>query len=111
MFHLPSPCSLVGRVWQQRDVARALDRFRQHALVSRTVTRDAPRQNLAALRKVVEQQPDIFEIDQVHFVDAETANTPPVHATSAAAATHWPSILIVVAVVSATASAPRAVFV
>jgi hypothetical protein len=99
---------LVGCVRKQRDVAGALDSFRQHALVRRTITRDSSRQNFASLGQVVLQQPDVFEIDKIYFVDTKTANAPPVHPASAAAATHWPSIGIVIAIVT---TATLAVFV
>jgi hypothetical protein len=102
----PSPIPLVGCVRKQRDVASTLDRFRQHALMRRTITGDSSRQNLATLGKVVLQQPDVFEIDEVYLVDAKTTNTSPVHATATAAtATHWPSIAIIVIVVTTAALA------
>jgi hypothetical protein len=112
MCHLPSPVSaiaLIGRVRKQRDVAGALNRFRQHALMRRTITGDSPRQNLPSLGKVVLQQPDILEIDQVYFVDTKTTNAPPVHASRAAAAAHWASIRIVITIVATTTA--HAVFI
>jgi hypothetical protein len=91
---------LIGRVRKQRDVAGALDSFRQHTLMRRTITGDTPGQDLSSFGKIVLQQPDVFEINKVYFVDAETTNASPVHATAAAAAAHWASILIVVIVVA-----------
>jgi hypothetical protein len=71
----------------------------------RTSTGDSSRQNLATLGKVVLQQPDVFKIDEVYLVDAKTTNTSPVHATTAATTAHWPSIAIVVTVVTTAALA------
>jgi hypothetical protein len=103
MCHLSSPLPpfylLVGRIRKQRDIASALDRFRQHALMRRTITGDSSRQDLAPFGKVVLQQFDVFEIDQIDFVDTEATNASPVH-TAATAATHWPSIAIVIRIVA-----------
>src|SRR6185369_773200 len=107
--HLVLP--LVGRVRKERDVARALDRFRQHALVRCTVAGDASRQDFSAFRQVVLKQLHVLEIDKVYFVDTESANAPAVHtATTAAASAHWPSIAIVIGIVT-TATAALAVFI
>jgi hypothetical protein len=73
----------------------------------RTITGDSSRQNLAPFGQVVLQQPDVFKVDKVYFVDAETADTSPVHAPATAAAAHWPSIIIVIIV----ATTARAVFI
>jgi hypothetical protein len=70
----------------------------------RTITGDSSRQNLAAFGKVVLQQPHVFKVDEIYFVDAKATNTSPVHAAPLAASAHWPSILIVVVVVSTTAT-------
>src|ERR1041385_7542826 len=99
--HLPSPNPLVGRVRQQRDIAGALDCFRQHALMRRTITGDSSRQDLASFGQVVLQQLHVFEVDQIYFVDTEATNASPVHATATAAATtHWPSIAVVIRIVA-----------
>jgi EAL domain-containing protein (putative c-di-GMP-specific phosphodiesterase class I) len=71
----------------------------------RTATRDAPRQDLAALGKVVHQQPDVLKVDQVNFVDAKATDASPVHAAATAATAHWASILIVITIVSTAAAA------
>src|SRR5215510_13476544 len=71
---------LIRRVGQQRDVARALDSFSQHALVRGARARDSPRQNFAALGNVALQQLHIFEVDQINFLDAEAANLSALHA-------------------------------
>src|SRR5215218_4122917 len=102
LYFSPPSTPLVGRVRQQGDVAGPLDRFGQHALVRRTITGDSSRQNLAAFGKVVLQQPDVFKVDKVYFVDTKPAHASPVHTAAAAAAAHWASILIVITVVATT---------
>src|SRR5215217_5929753 len=85
--HLVLP--LVGRVRKERDVSRALDRFRQHALVRCTGAGYSSRQDLPAFRQIILKQPHVLEIDKVYFVDTESTNAPAVHtATTAAAAAH-----------------------
>src|SRR6185369_9244650 len=107
--HLVLP--LVGRVRKERNVSRALDRFRQHALVRCTGAGDSSWQDLPAFRQIILKQPHVLEIDKVYFVDAEPANAPAVHtATTAAASAHWPSIAIVIGIVT-TATAALAVFI
>src|SRR6185369_10405816 len=107
--HLVLP--LVGRVRKERDISRALDRFRQHALVRCTVAGDSSRQDLPAFGQVILKQPHVLEIDKVYFVDTEPANAPAVHtATTAAAAAHWPSIAVVIGIVT-TATTALAVFI
>jgi hypothetical protein len=91
---------LIRRVRQQRDVAGTLDRFRQHALMRRTTTGDSSRQDLASFGQVVLQQPDVFEIDKVYFVDTEATNASPVHTPATAASAHWASIAIVVRIIA-----------
>src|SRR6185369_8448636 len=94
---------LIGCVRKQSDVACSLDSFRQHALVRCTIAGDSSRQDLAAFGQVVLQQLHVLEIDQVYFVDTEATNAPAMHtATTAATAAHWPSIAIIVAIVSTT---------
>src|SRR2546426_11112148 len=94
---------LICRVRQQRDITGALDGFGKHALMYGAVARDASRQNLAPLRGVVLQQPQVFKVDLINFLDAKPANTPPVHATAAALHAASPSVLIIVAVITASA--------
>src|SRR6185369_10993537 len=96
---------LVGRVRKQRNVSRALDRFRQHALVRCTAAGDTSRQDLPALRQIILEQLHVLEIDKVYFVDTEPANAPAVHTATTAAAAHWPSIAIIVTIVATTALA------
>src|SRR6185369_167181 len=107
--HLVLP--LVGRVRKERNVSRALDRFRQHALVRCTGAGDSSWQDLPAFRQIILKQPHVLEIDKVYFVDTEPANAPAVHtATTAAAAAHWPSIAVVIGIVT-TATTALAVFI
>src|SRR5216684_3604597 len=60
--------------WQQRDVARALDRFAEPALVTRTCAGHAARQNLAPLLNERLKHLGFLVIDEVHALDAESAN-------------------------------------
>src|SRR4030095_2512933 len=71
------------RIRQQRDIARALDCLGEHALMYGTVARYSPGQNLAAFRDEISQKPGIFEINNVHLFNAETADAAPAHAASA----------------------------
>jgi hypothetical protein len=66
----------------------------------RTATGDSSRQDLASFRQIVLQQPDVFEIDQIDFVDTETTNASTMHTATTAAAAHWPSIAVVIRVVA-----------
>src|SRR5712691_7991846 len=93
---------LICRVRQQRDIARALDGFGKHALTYGAVAGDASRENLASLGSVVLQQPQVFKVDLINFLDAEAADSPPVHAATAALHAASPSILIIVAVITAS---------
>src|SRR5262245_17076151 len=65
---------LVRHVRDQRDLARALDRRLQLALVHRAGARDAPRQDLAALRDERADQLDVLVVDVVDLVRAELAD-------------------------------------
>src|SRR5581483_8508365 len=56
-------CLLPEQVWQQRHVAGALDRVRQHALLLVRYRRDARRHDLAALRNEALEQLHIFVVD------------------------------------------------
>jgi hypothetical protein len=71
----------------------------------RTITGDSSRQDLASLGKVVLQQLNVFEIDQVDLVDTKPANATTMNAPSTGAAAHWATILIVITVVTATTAA------
>src|SRR6478609_2112647 len=68
-------CSLeCGRERHQSDVPRLLDRFRQTALVRGTHARDTAGRDLAAFADEASQQTDVFVVDVVDFVDAESAH-------------------------------------
>src|SRR5438067_9815747 len=68
-----APC-LVGHIRNQRDLARALDRGLQVALVHRARAGDAARQDFAALRHERADQLDVLVIDVVDLVRAELAH-------------------------------------
>jgi hypothetical protein len=59
---------------QQRDVARALDRFAKPPLVARADAGHAARQNLAAFLHELRQDVGALVVDEVHFLDAELAD-------------------------------------
>src|SRR5450755_628534 len=59
---------------QQRDVARALDGHAQPALVPRTNSGHAPRQNLPALLHELRQNVRALVVDEVHLLHAELAD-------------------------------------
>jgi hypothetical protein len=65
---------LSSREGQQGNVTGPLDRSCQAALVGRAHPSQTPRHNLASLGHKLLQQPDIFVIDVVNFLDAEPAN-------------------------------------
>ena len=88
MNSFESPVLSISRVRQQGDVARALDRFRQHALVRGAHAGDTPWQDLAAFRDIRLQEPHIFEVDQVDLFDAEAANLSPLQAARTTATGH-----------------------
>jgi hypothetical protein len=60
--------------WQQRDVARALDRFAEPTLVARADAGHAARENLAAFLHELRQDVGALVVDEVHFLDAELAD-------------------------------------
>ncbi len=60
--------------WQQRDVARALDRFAEPPLVARADAGHAPRENLAAFLHELRQDVGALVVDEVHLLDAELAD-------------------------------------
>jgi hypothetical protein len=99
--------SSVCCIRQQSYVSRALDRLGQHTLVDSTVARNAPGQNLAALRNKVSQKPGILEINDVYLLNAEAADSPPTKAatgTTAPALGRTTTIKIIVSAVVAPAS-------
>jgi hypothetical protein len=59
---------------QQRDVPRLLDGQGQTSLVRSANPGQTPRDDLAALRHELREQPDIFVIDGLNFLYAELAN-------------------------------------
>src|SRR5207247_5613606 len=65
---------LVRYIRDERDLARALDRRLQLALVHRAGAGDAARQDLAALRHEWADQLDVLVIDVVDLVRAELAD-------------------------------------
>jgi hypothetical protein len=77
---------------QQRDVARPLNGFAEPPLVARASARHAPRENLATLLNEWLKHLDPFVIDEVHALDAETANLllSKILALAAATRAAWP---------------------
>jgi hypothetical protein len=59
---------------KQRDVARALDRFAEPALVTRADAGHAARKNLAALLHELRQDVGALVVDEVHLLDTELAD-------------------------------------
>jgi hypothetical protein len=98
---------LVGCVRQERDIASAFDCLGQHSLMYGAVARYSPRENLAAFRNKVSEKPGIFEINDIYFFNAETANAAAAHAASTATLRGTATIEIVIVIVVA----PSAVFV
>src|SRR5882724_7780142 len=100
---LPFPIStLVSRIRQQRDIARALDCLGQHPLVNGAVPRNPPGQNLSTFRDKVSQKPGVFEVNNVYLFNTETADSAPAHAATAAALRGTTSVEIIIAVVAAS---------
>jgi hypothetical protein len=64
----------LGGEWQQRDVARAFDRFAEPPLVARARARHAARQNFASILYEWLKHLDLLVVDEVHALDAEPAN-------------------------------------
>jgi hypothetical protein len=62
------------REGQQRDVARPLDCFSQPPLVARARAGHAARQNFPSLLNERLEHLDLFVVNEVHALDAETAN-------------------------------------
>jgi hypothetical protein len=65
---------VAGRKGQQRNIARALDSFRQLALMIRAGPRDPARRDLAPLGDEIAQSTDIFIIYRRFLVGTKTAN-------------------------------------
>src|SRR5579864_1695218 len=70
----------------QRNVAGALDRYAEPALMTRAHSRHAARKNLAALLHELRQNVSALVIDEVHLLDAKLADffLPEILALSAA---------------------------
>jgi hypothetical protein len=66
-------CGAAGK-WQERDVARALDRFAEPPLVARADAGHAARENLAAFLHELRQNVGALVVDEVHLLDAELAD-------------------------------------
>src|SRR5207237_740365 len=62
---------MVGRVRQQRQMSRALDRDRQPALMARARARLPPRLDLAAVRNVSPQLQRVLVVDVLDLVHTE----------------------------------------
>jgi hypothetical protein len=65
--------SMLVRVRQEPEVAGALDRDRQLALVERTRARDAARDDLAGLRDIALERRQILVVDLVGLLGRELA--------------------------------------
>ena len=59
---------------KQRDVARALDRFAEPALMTRADAGHTARQNLAAFLNELRQDVGTLVVDEVHLLDTELAD-------------------------------------
>src|SRR5688572_16448849 len=82
----PFRSRLLGRVRDERQLARPHERHPQLPLVQRAGARDAARQDLRALRDEGEQQLHILVVDVVDLVRAELAHL--------AAAEHRPPLAV-----------------
>src|SRR5580692_9611413 len=60
--------------WKQRDVACALDRFAEPALMASTNARHAARQDLAAFLDELRQDVGTLVVDEVHLLDTKLAD-------------------------------------
>jgi len=65
---------VTGGKGQQRNIARALDSFRQLTLMIRTGTGNTARRDLTTLGNEIAQRTDIFVIYSRFLVSTETAN-------------------------------------
>src|SRR5262245_9672506 len=87
---------LLGRVRDERQLARPHQRHTQLALVQRSGPGNAPRQDLGALGHERQQQPRVLVVDVVDLVAAELADL---------AATEHRTALAVLAALAAAATA------
>jgi hypothetical protein len=88
---------LIRGVRQQRNVARALDCLGKHSLMYGAVPRNSSRQNLATLRNIVPQEPDILKIDDVYFLDAKATDSPATHTSPATTLRRTAPVEIIIA--------------
>lgn len=76
--------NVLRRVRQQRDLARTLERGCEHSLMSSAGAGLATRLDLAAVGDISAEAAGVFVIDELYFVDAESADTSPPKAATAA---------------------------
>jgi hypothetical protein len=94
---MPVLLRLIGRIGQQRYIARAFNCLGKHALMNGAVSGNPPGQNFAAFRDKIPQEPDIFEIDDVYLLNTEAADSSPAKTAAPTAPGRRPaSIKIVV---------------
>src|SRR5882672_10999557 len=72
-MHEPWQSLLNDEIRQERDVARALDRAREHSMMLGAVARGTAGDELAALGDEISQKRHVFIIDIDHAIDAEAA--------------------------------------
>lgn len=86
-------------------MARALDRNRYRSLMLRTRPKFSPGLNLAALGKMPPQPGNVFVINFINLVEAESADLPARHESTATTAAATPSGAITTVTVAATPAA------
>src|SRR5262249_29241362 len=79
--------SMLVRVRQQSEEARALDRDCQLPLIERLRARDAARDDLACLGDVALERSEIFVVDVLHALGGEAAELLAAREAATAAAT------------------------
>src|SRR5258706_13007372 len=95
----------IRHIGNQRELARALDRRLQFALVHGAGAGDAARQDLAALGHERSQQLDVLVVDIVDLVRAELADLPAPKHRAALALFLVPRLLVAAAAAASTAPA------
>jgi nicotinamide mononucleotide (NMN) deamidase PncC len=98
---------LIGRVGQERNVARALDGFGQHALMRCAGSTDTTRQDFPAFRNEALKELHVLVINEVNLFSTEAADFAAMHA--AASASTPSSIATTVAVTITSPAAALAV--
>jgi hypothetical protein len=88
---------VLGRVREERHVARALERGREHPLMLGAGAALAAGVDLAAVADVPANAADLLEVDLLHFVDAERADLSPGTARAAVAGPVAPAVSTAVA--------------